>query len=148
MFRSVRYGAVAIVANVFPVIVVLGAMGWWGISINVATVMVAAIALGIVDDDTIHFLHRFRHQLAHGAPIDEAATHAGAVEGGAALVTAAVNACGFAVLLLSEYKPSGWFGGLLALTLGVAFVAEVLVLPATVRLFGRLIAIDRRRGDG
>ena len=141
IFRSAKYGLLAIVPNVFPVVVVLGVMGWGGISINVATVMVAAVALGIVDDDTIHFLHRFRYELARGASIDQAAESAGAIEGGAALTTAVANSCGFAVLLLSEYRPSGWFGGLLALTLGVAFTAEVFLLPATVKIFGRLLTL-------
>lgn len=141
IFRSAKYGLLAIVPNLFPVVVVLGVMGWWGISINVATVMVAAVALGIVDDDTIHFLHRFRHELARGASIGQAAETAGAIEGGAALTTAVANSCGFAVLLLSEYRPSGWFGGLLALTLGVAFIAEVFLLPATVKVFGRLLTL-------
>ena len=42
-------------------------MGWVGISINIATVMVASVALGVVDDDTVHFLHRVRHELSAGA---------------------------------------------------------------------------------
>jgi predicted RND superfamily exporter protein len=147
MFRSVRYGVLAIVPNVFPVVVILGAMGWLGISINVATVMVAAVALGIVDDDTIHFLHRFRQQLGKGVSLDQAAENAGAIEGRAALMTALVNTCGFAVLLLSEYKPSGWFGGLLALTLGVAFLTEVFLLPALVQSVRRFLLVDTTHRD-
>ena len=58
IFRSVRFGMLAIAPNVFPVIVVLGIMGWMGISMNIATVMVASVALGIVDDDTIHWVSR------------------------------------------------------------------------------------------
>ena len=145
IFRSARYGVLAIVPNLFPVVVVLGVMGWFGISINVATVMVAAVALGIVDDDTIHFLHRFRHELGEGVSLDRAAEDAGAIEGSAALITALVNGLGFAVLMLSEYRPSAWFGGLLALTLGVAFIAEVLLLPAMVKSVGRFLTVDRRR---
>jgi predicted RND superfamily exporter protein len=144
IFRSVRYGILAIVPNVFPVVVVLGVMGWLDISLNVATVMVAAVALGIVDDDTVHFLHRFRHGLAHGASLDRAAENAGAIEGRAALVTALVNSSGFAVLMLSEYKPSAWFGGLLALTLGIAFLAEVFLLPALVMSLRRFLVLDTK----
>ena len=134
IFRSARFGVLALVPNVFPVVAVLGAMGWFDISLNVATVMVASVALGIVDDDTVHFLHRFRHHLAAGADVDEAAHEAAASEGRAALTTALINSAGFAVLMFSEYKPSAWFGGLLALTLAVAFLAEILILPATVKL--------------
>jgi len=142
IFRSARFGALALVPNLFPVLAILGVMGWWGISLNVATVMVASVALGIVDDDTVHFLHRFRHELAAGLAVDAAAQHAAAIEGRAALTTALINGCGFAVLVLSEYRPSAWFGGLLALTLAVAFVAELLILPATIALLACFLTRD------
>ena len=153
IFRSVRFGVLALVPNVFPVLVVLGVMGWFDISLNVATVMVASVALGVVDDDTVHFIHRFRGLLATGAGVDEAATGAVASEGRAALTTALVTSSGFAVLMLSEYKPSAWFGGLMALTLGVAFLVEVLVLPATIRLAagvfdGRARRVEHSLGVG
>ena len=48
-----------------------------------------------------------------------------------------INSLGFGVLLLSEYKPTAWFGGLLALTMVVAFLAEVFILPATIKLLPR-----------
>ena len=147
IFKSARYGILAIVPNVFPVVVVLGVMGWCDISLNVATVMVAAVALGIVDDDTVHFLHRFRHEIGNGAALDRAAENAGAIEGRAALITALVNSSGFAVLMLSEYRPSAWFGGLLALTLAVAFLAEVFLMPATVKSVRRLLRVDTERQD-
>jgi len=123
-------------------------MGWFGISVNVATVMVASVALGVVDDDTVHFLHRLRHQLRAGRTVAEAASDAGTIEGGAALITAIVNSCGFAVLFFSDYRPSAWFGGLLALTLGIAFLAEVFLLPATVTLAQRFLRVDSTAQDG
>lgn len=140
IFRSVRFGLLALVPNLFPVVAVLGVMGWADISLNVATVMVASVALGVVDDDTVHYLHRFRQLLAGGIAVDAAAQMAAASEGRAALTTALINSCGFAVLLLSEYKPSAWFGGLMALTLATAFLAEVLILPAAIQLAARYLS--------
>jgi len=102
IFRSVRFGLLALVPNLIPVFVVLGVMGWLGISVNVATVMVASVALGIVDDDTVHFIHRFRHQIAAGATVDEAIGLAAVIEGRAAFTIAIITSCGFAVLVLSE----------------------------------------------
>jgi uncharacterized protein len=134
VFRSFRFGLLTVVPNVLPVIAVLGVMGYLGISMNIATVMVASVALGIVDDDTIHFINRYRREVAGGATTDEAIGIATAHEGRASLTTAIVNSCGYGVLLLSEYKPTAWFGGLLALTMAVAFLAEVLILPATIKL--------------
>ena len=67
VFRSARFGLLTIVPNVLPVLAVLGVMGYLDISMNVATVMVASVALGVVDDDTIHFINRYRREVAAGA---------------------------------------------------------------------------------
>ena len=69
VFRSFRFGLLTIGPNLLPVLAVLGVMGYLDISMNVATVMVASVALGIVDDDTIHFINRYRREAA-AAPID------------------------------------------------------------------------------
>jgi hypothetical protein len=140
VFRSARFGLLAIVPNLFPVVAVLGLMGWLGISLNVATIMVASVALGIVDDDTIHFINRFRRETAAGAGVDEAIETATIFEGRASLTTAFINTCAYATVMLSSYKPTAWFGGLLALTMGVAFLAEVFVLPATIKMASKLFA--------
>jgi uncharacterized protein len=140
VFRSTRFGLLAIVPNLFPVIAVLGLMGWLDISLNIATIMVASVALGIVDDDTIHFINRFRRETAGGASIDDAIETATVLEGRASLTTAFINTCAYATVMLSAYKPTAWFGGLLAATIAVAFLAEVFVLPATIKLVPRLFA--------
>ena len=134
VFRSFRFGLLTIVPNVLPVIAVLGVMGYLGISMNIATVMVASVALGVVDDDTIHFINRYRREIAAGASTDEAIELATSHEGRASLTTAIINSCGYGVLFLSEYRPTAWFGGLLALTMAVAFLAEVFILPSIIKL--------------
>jgi predicted RND superfamily exporter protein len=148
VFRSLRYGLLTIVPNVLPVLAVLGVMGYLDISMNIATVMVASIALGVVDDDTIHFINRYRREIAAGASPDDAIQLATTHEGRASLTTAIINSAGYGVLLLSEYKPTAWFGGLLALTMAVAFLAEVFILPATIKLLPGVFgpgAVGRRR---
>ena len=143
VFRSARFGLLGIVANALPVCAVLGLMGWLNISLNVATVMVASVALGIVDDDTIHFIGRFRREAAAGATTEDAITLATMHEGRASLTTAVINTLGYGVMMFSAYKPTAWFGGLLALTMAIAFLAEVLVVPAIITAFPRLF--DARR---
>jgi uncharacterized protein len=165
VFRSARFGVLAIIANALPVSAVLGLMGWLDISLNVATVMVASVALGIVDDvdislnvatvmvasvalgivddDTIHFIGRFRRETAAGVPVNEAIELATMHEGRASLTTAIINTLGYGIMLFSAYKPTAWFGGLLALTMIVAFLAEVLVVPAVITLAPRLFAGHR-----
>jgi uncharacterized protein len=150
VFRSARFGFLTIAPNLLPVLAVLGIMGFMGISMNIATVMVASVALGIVDDDTIHFINRYRREVAAGATTEEAIETATVHEGRASLTTAVINSLGFGVLLLSEYRPNAWFGGLLGLTMAVAFLAEVFILPATITLMPGWFGADalRRRKPG
>ncbi|MDP7423580.1 MAG: efflux RND transporter permease subunit, partial [bacterium] len=68
IFRSVRYGLLSITPNLLPITFIIGLMGWLGISLNVGTVMVASVALGIALDDTIHYLTRLKKELA-AAPL-------------------------------------------------------------------------------
>ena len=138
VFRSARFGVLAIIANALPVCAVLGLMGWLGISLNVATIMVASVALGIVDDDTIHFIGRFRRDTAAGMGTEDAIETATMHEGRASLTTAIINSLGYGIMIVSSYKPTAWFGGLLALTMAVAFLAEVFVVPAVITLFPRI----------
>jgi predicted RND superfamily exporter protein len=153
IFRSWRFGLLAIVPNLFPVLAVFGVMGWWGISLNVATIMLASVALGVVDDDTIHFISRYRKDTAAGMSAAQAIEEATANEGRASLTTALINSAAFAVLACSEYRPTAWFGGLLGLTMLVAFLAEIFILPATIMLAPALFGADavhakRRKAKG
>jgi predicted RND superfamily exporter protein len=143
VFRSWRFGLLTILPNTFPVLVVFGVMGWLDISLNVATVMLASVALGIVDDDTIHFISRYRVETAAGRSTDEAISIAMAHEARASLTTAIINSCAFAVLAFSSYRPTAWFGGLLSLTMFVAFLAEIFILPATIKLLPSLFSAER-----
>ena len=147
VFRSFRFGLLTVVPNVLPVVAVLGVMGYLDISMNIATVMVASVALGVVDDDTIHFINRYRREVAAGASTEQAIETATAHEGRASLTTAIVNSLGYAALFLSEYKPTAWFGGLLALTMAVAFLAEIFILPAMIVLMPRVFGARALRGS-
>jgi predicted RND superfamily exporter protein len=150
VFRSARFGVLGVIANAVPVLAVLGLMGWMDISLNVATVMVASVALGIVDDDTIHFINRYRRETAHGAASADAIELATTHEGRASLTTAMINSLGFGLMVFSEYRPTAWFGGLLALTMGVAFIAEVFIVPAVITILPGIYgasASPRRMGS-
>ena len=100
--------------------------------------MVASVALGIVDDDTIHFINRYRRERAGGADSAGAIEMASVHEGRASLTTAIINSLGFGLMMFVDYKPTAWFGGLLALTMAVAFLAEVFVVPAVITMLPRV----------
>jgi uncharacterized protein len=145
VFRSARFGVLAIVANTFPVLVILGFMGWLGITLNIATIMVASVTLGVVDDDTIHFINRYRREAEQGATTEAAIETATAHEGRASLTTAIINTLAYGILAFSSYKPTSWFGGLLALTMAVAFLAEVIIVPAVITTVRGVFATERVR---
>jgi predicted RND superfamily exporter protein len=135
LFRSVRLSALAVPANLVPVIIILGVMGLVGIRLDVATVTVSAIMLGLIVDDTTQFLYRFRHELSrlgdHRAAV-EAAIHG---VGRALLSTTVVLSLGFLVLGLAQIRSVSWFGVLMSLAMVFALLGDLLMLPAMIVLF-------------
>ena len=107
--------------------------------------MVASVTLGVVDDDTIHFINRYRREAAGGASTEDAIETATIHEGRASLTTAIINTMAYGILGFSSYKPTAWFGGLLALSMAVAFLAEVFIVPAVITRARRVFATERVR---
>ena len=134
MFRSLRAGALAIPSNLLPVLILLGVMGAVGLRLDVATVTIASIVMGLVVDDTVQFLYRLRAELRAGRDHEQAVR--ATVHGlGRSLVIASLGlALGFAVLGLAQVKSLVYFGLLTSATLIVAQLMELLVMPAVVVL--------------
>jgi hypothetical protein len=140
VFRRTRFGILSMIPNVVPVAVILGLMGWLDITLNIATVMVASIALGVIDDDTVHFIVRYRREVAAGSDMEAAIETAIVDEGGAALLAAIVNTLAFGITISSPYKPTAFWGYLMSLTMALAFIGEVVLLPACLRVGRRWFA--------
>ena len=134
LFRSVRLAALAVPANLLPVLLTLGIMGLLGIRLDVATVTITAIVLGLVVDDSIQFIYRYRHEArqTHDPATAIRATVRGV--GRPMALTSAVLGLGFSVLALAAIKSVAWFGMLLAAALFSALFCDVLVLPAFLML--------------
>lgn len=131
LFRSLKMTALAVLPNVLPVFVTLGVMGFFGIDLDVATVTITAIIIGIVVDDTIHYLHRFRAELARADGDFEEATHHTALGVGRSIgATTLIFAAGFSLLAFASVKSIVFFGLLTALAMVVALVGDLFVLPA------------------
>ena len=130
LLRSVRLTLLAIPANVLPVLGVLGVMGLSGVPLDASTITISALVLGLVVDDTIHFLYRLREEEKKG---EEGAVDRTLQSVGASMVaTGLVLALGFSVLGLAEVTTVAYFGLLLALAMGAALLADLLVTPALV----------------
>ncbi|HVH04754.1 MAG TPA: MMPL family transporter, partial [Myxococcota bacterium] len=138
--RSFRVACVAIVPNAVAIWLMLGAMGTAAIPLDVVTVMVASVNLGIIDDETIHVLHAVGTAREEGLAGEVAVARALAETGRDVVFTCGVLGLGFGVLLLSEFRPTAHFGGLTALTITIALAADLVLLPALLRATGRLRA--------
>lgn len=138
--RSWQMGLISMVPNVFPALM---AYGLWGVlqgHIDTATSVVACLSLGIVVDDTVHFLSKYNHaRTTLGKNVEDAIRYAFHTVGVALLITSAILVGGFTVMEFSHFNPSRSMGLLLALTIAVALVIDFLLLPPL------LLLADRRK---
>ncbi len=132
MFLSIRAGVMSLVPNVFPIILLFGLMGWSGISLNVATAMIAAIAIGIAVDDTIHYLTTFNREVRHTGDPHKAVMQVAREVGRPIVFTAVALSAGFLVVCLSNFKPIQHFGLLAGVTMAIALFSDLFLLPALV----------------
>jgi hypothetical protein len=130
VLRSVKYGFVAMIPNLMPIIIVGALMALLDIYLDFATMIVAATTLGIAVDDTIHVMDRFRRAKATGLANREAITKATRESGVALVSTTIILFIGFAMLLLSSFVPNIYMGLLGAMTIVLAIVCDLLILPA------------------
>ncbi|MEZ5571794.1 MAG: MMPL family transporter [Halioglobus sp.] len=137
-FRSIKFGLVSFLPNLFPALVVLGIWSAVVGEVNMAASVVFSLTLGLVVDDTTHFLVKYREarvQLKLNA--QQAIHYTFEKVGGALVSTSIVLAAGFLVLVHSDFAVNSTSGLLVALTIVVAIVLDLLFLPAL------LIKIDR-----
>jgi predicted RND superfamily exporter protein len=130
LFMSLRIGFIAMVPNVFPVLLYFGVLGWTGVTLNVTTGLVASIVLGISVDDTIHFFSSF-NRFARQHASETEGVKATLLHLGRPVTYASLALCaGFAVLGASDLRQQAEFGWLAAGTLVAAAVADLTFNPA------------------
>jgi hypothetical protein len=130
MFLSVKVGALAIVPNVLPILIFFGVMGWLGVFLNLGTSLIAAIALGIAVDSTIHYMARLNVEL-RGETDQAAAIVRTSRTVGIPIVYATVAMFfGFLTFAFSSFVPIQNFGILTGVTLLAALVSNLVLLPA------------------
>ena len=135
--RDLRHGLVSLIPNTVPAIM---AFGLWAIlvgEIGVAASVLGAASLGIIVDDTVHFLSKYlRARREQGLSAEDAVRYAFATVGVALTVTSVVLVGGFSVLSLSSFLPNEVMGEMMAITISCALFADFLLLPPL------LIAMD------
>jgi predicted RND superfamily exporter protein len=132
---DVRLGFLAMIPNLFPFIIALGVMGYLGIPLNTYNLIGGSIAIGIAVDDTIHFFHNFRRYYLKSGDINFAVSETLGSAGRAMLATTLILVFSFWMRLFSDLKVVADFGLVLGVALLVAFLADVLLAPALLRIF-------------
>jgi len=136
-FRDWRMVLVALIPNLVPLVFIAGVMGFFGIDLKVSTAIIFTISFGIAEDDTIHMLAALRQHLRQGLSPAYALKRTYLRTGKAVTVTSLMLLSGFVTLVFSDFASVFYMGLLITLTLGFAFVAELLLLPALVLLLMR-----------
>jgi predicted RND superfamily exporter protein len=136
LFRNLKVAIIAIIANIVPVGVIFGFMGWANIPLDMMTITIAAISIGIAVDDTIHYIHRFKHEYELTKNYKEAIFNTHKSIGKAMFFTSVIIMTGFSVLVLSNFIPTIYFGLLIMLAMFMAIASDLLLLPILILLFG------------
>ena len=130
VLQSLCSGAVSMLPNVFPLVIIFGAMGHMGTLVDIGTMMTASVAMGVAVDDTIHFLTWFRDGLKKGLDRKQAIYVAYKHVAPAMTQTTIIAGVGLSVFAMSTFTPTQRFGTLMLTLLGAALVGDLIFLPA------------------
>jgi predicted RND superfamily exporter protein len=128
--RGIAAGAVVMLPNALPVLMVFGGMGWLGIPVDIGSMMAASIALGVAVDDTIHFLAWYKDDLRALGNRHDAVLKSYERAATAALQAGLINGLGLSVFATSSFTPTQRFGWLMLSILIAGIVAELIMLPS------------------
>jgi predicted RND superfamily exporter protein len=143
--RSIFGGAVVMLPNALPVLVVFGGMGWLGVPVDIGSMMAASIALGVAVDDTIHYLTWYREGLSKFGERNAAIISAYRRCAPPTLQAALISGLGLAVFAFSTFTPTQRLGWLMMTILLAGVVAELIMLPAILAgPLGRAFPVPRR----
>jgi hypothetical protein len=143
---DVRMGLLAMIPNLLPIVIALGVMGYLNIPLNTYNLIGGSILIGVAVDDTIHFFHNFRRYYLKSGDINFAVSETLRSAGRALLATTLILVASFWMRLFSDLKVVADFGLVLGIALLVAFLADVLLAPALLRVFygaGQMDSIER-----
>lgn len=129
LYRSLPMALIGPVPTVVAASMVLGIMGWIGLPLDMMTMTIAAIVIGIGVDDTIHYVDRYQHEVAAGNDDAHAAATSHGEVGRAMVYTTVIITLGFSILTLSNFMPSVYFGLLTGLAMIFALISNLALLP-------------------
>ena len=134
VFRSIKLATIAIVSNLIPLCTLFGVMGFFGIPLDVMSITIAAISIGIGVDDIIHYIHRFKEELLT-KDVFESIKAAHASIGYAMYYTSFAIFLGFSVMITSNFIPTIYFGLLTDLVMVFMLLGALIILPSLIASF-------------
>ena len=135
LFRNLKMAIIAIIPNLFAPALMLGLMGWLKIPLDMMTITIAAISIGIAVDDTIHYIHRFTREFHKDHDYWAAVNRSHASIGHAMYYTTITITLGFSILALSNFIPTIYFGLLTGFAMLTALLAALTLLPLLIIRF-------------
>ena len=146
MIGRLRIGLMSMIANVVPIILIFGIMGIMNIPVDLMTILIGSIVLGLVVDDTIHFLHHFRRAYEINGCVETAVRETLYHTGRALVITSLVLFGGFIIYTTAYLSCYAYFGVLVGCAILFALAADLLLVPALLAMiYGRQHAL---RADG
>ncbi len=130
LLRSLLYAVLGLIPNILAAALVVAFMGYAGIPLDMMTITIAAISIGIGVDDAIHYLHRYKEEYDRTGDAREAVAWSHATIGRAMYFTSLTIVIGFSVLAFSNFVPTILFGLLVAIAMVLALIANLSLLPA------------------
>ncbi len=134
IFRSVKLIWIFLIPNILPIALVLGVMGWLGINIDLGVAVSGAIILGVAVDDTIHFLVKYFEARKKNYSVEEGFDYVLKYAGKAILFTTIILSVAFSMFMGSKFSPNFNFGIVTATALIIAFVVDMVLLPALISI--------------
>jgi len=134
LFRSLKISLIAIFPNLLAIMMVLGTMGWLDIPLDIMTITIASISVGIAVDNTIHYIHRFKKEICVDWNYIDAMHRCHNTIGYAMYYTSLTIVAGFAILALSNFIPTIIFGLFTGLAMFIALIASLTLLPKLIIL--------------
>ncbi len=135
LFRRFFLALLAMVPNLFSALAILGLMGWLNIPLDMMTITIAAITIGIAVDDTIHYIYRFQREFKANPNYDQNVIRCHGSIGRAIYYTSITVTVGFSILTLSNFIPTIYFGLLTGLAMILALLGNLILLPLLVVMF-------------
>ena len=132
IFRSFSYALIAIVVNLIPLCACFGIMGVAGIPLDIMSITIAAISIGIGVDDVIHYIYRYKREFARSGDEAAAIRASHASIGYAMYYTSFAIILGFSVMMMSNFWPTIYFGMLICLVMSLLLLGALIILPSLI----------------